>query len=183
MTRRHLISSALVGTMADAFAGTAKVHPAQKPHVVGTGPDAESEAWRLIEEEGVCRVVVKGGAVVAVAKGRGAGPVLRLLETDAAALKGATVFDSVVGLAAAAAAVKGGVSKVCARTASEGARAFLAANGVALEAKVVVPQIMNRDMTGPCPLEAGLKGMTSADDMVAQSSSILARLRGTGGLT
>ena len=166
MTRRNFISGALAGTLAGVVAATVK-----------RGKDVATEAWRLIEEEGACRVVVKDGEIAAVAKGRGAGPVLRLLETDSAALDGSTVFDSVVGLAAAAAAVKGGAVKVCARTASEGARDFLAANGIELEAKVVVPQIMNRDMTGPCPLEARLKGMTSAAGMVAQSSAILARLR------
>ncbi|MBP5284571.1 MAG: DUF1893 domain-containing protein [Kiritimatiellae bacterium] len=139
--------------------------------------DALAEAWRLIEEEGACRVVVKDGRIVAVARGRGAGPVLRLLESDFESLANATVVDSVVGLAAAAAAVKGGVARVCARTASETARNFLASNGIPLEAKVVVPTIMNRDLTGPCPLESGLASLTSADAMLAKAESILAGLR------
>ncbi len=165
LSRGQFIAAALAG--AGAAGAGAAIGVAASRGKAKTAEDAAAEAWRLMEEEGACRVVVKDGTIVSVAKGRGARPALDMLKTSPRSLEGATVFDSVAGLAVAAAAVKGGAAKVCARTASEGAKALLEKNGVALEAKVVVPEIMNRDLTGPCPLESAVSGLEAPAEIVA----------------
>ncbi len=180
LSRRALLKSALLGAGAVAVGGAGvAVASAVGRRLFGSEDAAIAEAWRLIEEEGASRVIVRGGEIAAVAKGRGVRPILALLETDGAALAGAIVVDSVVGLPAAAVAVKGRAAKVLARTASEPARDFLTRSGVPLEAKVVVPNILNRDLTGVCPLEASLVALNGAgpDALVAQAYATLDGLR------
>ena len=179
LSRRQFLLSSLMGLGAVAAAGASGV-------TAGAGgeesnfPSPEAalkEAWRLVEEEGVCRVVVRGSSIVSVERGRGVGPLVRLLDARPQLLKGSVVVESVVGRAAAAIAVQGGVARVLARTASEGARDVLSAAQVPLEAKVVVPHIMNRDLTGICPIEAATEGFNSPADIVAAARRTLDTLR------
>ena len=176
LSRRHFLLSSLVGLGA-AATGVAGVRPRGEFADFPSREDAINEAWRLVEEEGVCRVIVRGSAIVSVERGRGIGPLMRLLDAQPQMLADATVVDSVVGRAAAAVAVKGGVAKVLARTASEGARYILAAGNVPLEAKVVVPHIMNRDLTGVCPIEAATCGFGSPDAIIVAARQTLDALR------
>ncbi len=176
LSRRHFLLSSLVGLGA-AATGVAGVRPSGDLADFPSLEDAINEAWRLVEEEGVCRVIVRGSAIVSVERGRGIGPLMRLLDAQPQMLADATVVDSVVGRAAAAVAVKGGVAKVLARTASEGARDILAAGNVPLEAKVVVPHIMNRDLTGVCPIEAATCGFGSPDAIIVAARQTLDALR------
>ena len=175
--RREFLKAAFIGAGALALGGAGVLaSKSLKEQKTGSFPSAEAaekEALRLIEEEGACRVIVRGGEIVHIESGRGTAPLLRLLANDAEKLEGATLVESVLGLAAAAAAFKGGVEKIIARTASEKAREFLARNAIPLVAETVVPRIMNRDLTGPCPLEASAEGLSSADDIIAAATKTL----------
>lgn len=169
MSRRSFIAS--------SFAGVAVAASPKPERRFNTHSDAIAEAWRLVENDGCCRVIVRGCEIVLTERGRGTGPFLRLLDSRPESLDGATVVDSVVGTASAAVAVKGRVAEVLARTASEGAKDVLARAGIPLEAKVVVPRILNRDMSGPCPLEAGVAGIAGADDILLAARQTLDGLR------
>ena len=59
----------------------------------------------------------------------------------------------------------------------EPARALLAAHGVACSADRVVPQILNRDQSGPCPLEAAVQGLDDVPAMVSAARTRLQQLR------
>ena len=177
MSRRRFLLSSLAGFGAVAASGAASALPASRTKEYASHEDACNEAWRLIEEDGACRAIVSGRAIVSVEHGRGVGPLMRLMASNPSLLDGTVMVDSVVGRAAAAIAVKGGVKKVLARTASEGAKSVLARGGVALEAKVVVPGIMNRDLTGACPVEAATAGLESPDEIIAATARTLDALR------
>ncbi len=132
-------------------------------------------ARRSVVEAGASVAVWRGGAVVARASGRGIGPLLALL--DARKLCGAVVCDKVVGRAAAAICVAGGAQKVCADLMSAPAAAFLKAHGVPSEAARLVPQIDNRDRTGPCPMEGAVRDLEDPAEMVGAIRQKLEELK------
>ena len=132
-------------------------------------------ARRAEVEEGASVVAFCGGAVVARATGRGIGPLLALL--DAQKLRGAVVCDKVVGRAAAAICVAGGAQKVCADLMSAPAAAFLKARGVPSKATRIVPQIDNRDRTGPCPMEDAVRNLEDPAEMVGAIRQKLEELK------
>lgn len=68
-------------------------------------------------------------------------------------LVGATVIDKIVGQAAAFLCVLGQVNAVYTPVASESAKKTLEAQNIRLKAERIIPQIMNRDNSGPCPME------------------------------
>ena len=178
MSRRSFLASSLASVVTVANASTAAVAaPPEAKREFGSHAEALAEAWRLVEEDGCCRVIVCGREIVSSERGRGVGPFLRLLDARPDVIKGAAIVDSVVGTASAAVAVKGGAEKVFARTASEGAKDVLARAGIPLEAKVVVPHILNRDMSGQCPLEAGVAGLSGVDEIVVAARKTLSALR------
>ena len=178
MSRRQFLLSSLAGIGAVAASGAANtVLSGGEVREFAAPDEAIKEAWRLVEEAGFSRVIVKDSAIVAAERGRGVGPLMRLVESSPAILEGATIVDSVVGRAVAAVAVKGGAGKVLARTASAGAREVLAAKGIPLEAKVMVENIMNRDLTGVCPIEAATAGLGDADAIIAAAKLKLDALR------
>lgn len=178
VSRRSFLTSSLAGMAAAAGAAAAAAAvPSDAADVFDSDADALAEAWRLVEEDGCCRVIVRGREIVSKERGRGTGPFLRLLDSRPDVLRGARVVDSTVGIASAAVAVKGGAAKVFARTASEGARDVLARAGIPLEARVVVPHILNRDLSGPCPLESGVAGLAGVDEILVAARQTLAGLR------
>lgn len=129
---------------------------------------AIEEALKLISSGGAHCVLVKNGAIAATASGRGIEPVKNLLNDSPETFKGAIVVDKVVGRAAAAFAIKGGAAKVVAITASEEARDLLKAHDIELEAATLVPQILNRDKSASCPLEASVKSLADPAEIVSK---------------
>lgn len=120
----------------------------------------------------------RGGVLVARETGRGIGPALSLFRTGA--LTGAEVADRIVGRAAAALFVAGGAVRVRADVMSAGAAAFLAAYGIAAEAELTVPEIVNRQGTGPCPMEEAVRDLEEPVRMIEAIETTLARLRRAG---
>lgn len=119
-------------------------------------------------------VAKKGGLVVAHEKGRGIGPALRLYR--AGILRGADVADRIVGRAAAALFVAGGVVSVHADVMSEGAAEFLSSYGIPNSADVITSEIINRTKTGICPMEAAVKDLDDPQQMIAAIERTWAKL-------
>ncbi len=85
--------------------------------------------------------------------GRGIRDLLDMSADGNNILQGSEVADKVVGKAAAALLVCGGVAKVYADLMSEGALSMLQSNGIPVSYAQLVPYIKRRDMNGMCPME------------------------------
>lgn len=122
-----------------------------------------SEMARLVDG-GAAVVVAKDGVIRGREEGRGIAPLMKL--HDARALRGAMVFDKVIGRAAAAICISGGVKKVRAKLMSKGAKQMLEASGVPAEGETVVDMIENREKTGMCPMEKTVEKLSDPAEMV-----------------
>lgn len=139
--------------------------------------DVLAEARKLIAEGKAAVVMVKEGIICAMENGRGIGPLLRLLDDHADEMKGAWIIDKVVGKAAAAICVAGGVKKVHAELMCAPARSLLEEKGVAFTAMKLTENILNREQSGLCPLEQAVKDLSDVGQMLM---AIRARLRELG---
>jgi len=138
--------------------------------------DALAEARKLLEGGFAC-VLLKDGVIIARVKGRGVSPLLDLLDHAPDKLRGAWLVDRVIGRAAAAIAVMGGVKRVDTLLAAEGAKDILAKKGITLSADKTVPMILNRDKTGSCPMEAAVKKLSEPKAMLKAIRRRAAELR------
>ena len=115
------------------------------------------EEWRDkvrdLEKDGLSIQLEREGDVFFVSREPMLRPLFRCLEQHREEMAGALVIDKIVGLAAAYLCGLGGVGAVYTPTASESARNHLRACGIELRALRIIPQIMNRDNSGPCPME------------------------------
>ncbi len=123
---------------------------------------ALAAAVAQIKSDQAACVVLRDGAVVKTAEGRGIGPILELF--DEGVLAGATVVDKIVGKAAAMVMTAGGVSACYALTVSKTALSWFRAHGVAVEYETCVDVIINRQGDGPCPMEQTVKEIDSEDE-------------------
>ena len=82
------------------------------------------------------------------------------------ALVGYCAADRVVGRAAAMLFVKTGVRAVFADVMSVGAERLLKAHGVETGCDTLADGILNRDKTGPCPMESAVRDTENIDDGV-----------------
>lgn len=126
--------------------------------------DLIAEMRKLLLEEGKAVAVAREGVIRGFAEGRGVRPLMQLLEDDL--LEDALVVDKVIGRAAAAICVEGGVKKVHALLLSEDAADLLNDHGIACEGETVVPQILNRDQSGRCPMELAVSGSDDPAEML-----------------
>lgn len=99
--------------------------------------------------------------------GRGVQDLLMLTENEPERLNGAIVADKMVGKAAAALMISGGVKEVYTNLIATPAREMLQQAGVQVVAQEEVPQILNRDRSGQCPIDSRLNDAESADECVA----------------
>lgn len=98
-------------------------------------------------------VAVKGERVWRKA-GRGIRPLFSLIEEVGPELAGAALADTVVGKAAALLALYAGFAAVYARILSAPAQAVLQGEGLAVAYDRLVPNILNREKSGLCPMES-----------------------------
>ena len=108
-------------------------------------------AAQLLAEEGQSLVVVRNGRMLFSSRLPGIQPLLDALDNNV--LPGSAVADKIVGRAAAMIAVLGQVTAVHTTVMSQGAADVLAEAGVLYCTGMTVPQILNREGTGPCPIE------------------------------
>jgi len=97
--------------------------------------------------------VFKNGKPVFSSEDSGLKPLAQLYFTQPELLKGARVYDKVVGEAAARILILAGVSEVHAGMASKGALALLEKAGMPTLADEVVEFILNIPKTDKCPME------------------------------
>lgn len=114
---------------------------------------------------------------------RGVKSLTSLGEDDRHILRDAAVADKIVGKAAAYLMIAGGVRQVYAEILSRsGADAFEKFN-VEYSCGTLVPQIINRAGTGPCPMEQTVKYITdpaAAEQAIRRTQNVL-RVRAEGG--
>lgn len=110
---------------------------------------------RLIEilHSEKCSCVIACGDNVRTFHRRGIADLFITLKNEPETLRKAIVADKVVGKAAAALMVLGGVRQVYADTISTPALTLLRANGITVDFAVETDHIINRAGTGWCPME------------------------------
>ena len=96
--------------------------------------------------------------------GRGVQDLYRLLSKNPEVLNGASVADKVVGKGAAALMILGKVQEVFADLISTPAITLLREAGVSVRFNQEVPYIINRQGSGPCPVEALCQPCTTAEE-------------------
>ena len=89
---------------------------------------------------------------------------LMLVQNEPERLQGAIVADKMVGKAAAALMVLGGVKEVHTNTICTPAKEMLLNAGIELFFTDEVPYIVNKKKTGQCPLDSRLSEVTNAAD-------------------
>lgn len=136
------------------------------------------EEMRALIAGGKTLVIARDGVIREAQTERGLAPLLAAL--DAGRLRGAVVFDKVVGRAAAAIYAEGKARRVIALLAGEGAAEICHAAGVRLEAGKTVPRILNRAKEASCPVEAAIEKLTGNEKIVAAVRAVLQRLATQG---
>lgn len=121
------------------------------------------EIIKILHEGGYSCVILNGE--IRTFTQRGVADLYDLLTREPAFLKGARLADKVIGKAAAALMVLGGVQRVYTDIISEPALALLQTAGVTVECVQVVPRIRNRANTGWCPLETICYEVNEAETM------------------
>ena len=109
----------------------------------------------LLEGNFSC-LLVKDEKIVYAADGRGVSPLIKAYQDQAQPLKGAAVFDKIIGKAAAMIVVLGGATSVYGEIMSDAAYRYLCAHGIHAQYKTSIPFIVNRTGTGLCPLESSV---------------------------
>ena len=112
-----------------------------------------SQARRLLEKENLAFALVRQGKVIASGTNDGVGELLAAVDRLGEGTRDSSLADRVVGKAVALIAVYSGIRAVDTPLASQGAAQVLKSHGIALQARSVVVQILNRRGDGPCPLE------------------------------
>ena len=122
-----------------------------------------AEARKLIQEKKAECVMIRGRELD-VKRGRGVMPLLEFHDRRPNAMKGAVIVDKVIGRAAAAVAISGGVRAVHGEIMSEDGKAYLEKHGIATNHGLLVPRILNADRSGLCPLEKSVEGIDDPDE-------------------
>lgn len=137
----------------------------------------DQEILQLFASQQATIALKKDGKLVFSQFGRGIGPALTLYDEQPALLRGADVFDTIVGKAAASIFILAGVRSVYGQTMSESAAALLTRHGVACSYETLTPQIINRLGTGLCPFEQAVLAIDALEDCLRVIRETLARLR------
>lgn len=111
-----------------------------------------------------CSCVLRNGNEIRVFRERGVADLYRLLKEEPEFLDGAFVADKVVGKAAAALMILGGVRKVFADVISRPAHSLFREKRIKVDFTIEVPHIINRTRTDWCPLEKRCANAVTAED-------------------
>ena len=136
---------------------------------------------RLVKmlHEGGYSCVIENGTVRTFSQ-RGVADLFDLYTDEPAFLKGARVADKVVGKAATALMILGGVERVYADVISEPAFRLFRDAGVDADAAKTVPFVENRDKTGWCPLESACRELPSAKEAYPVIRDFVMKIRAVG---
>ena len=117
----------------------------------------------------------KGEAVI-TADGRGISPLLD--KVRASDWSGYAAADRIVGKAAALLFCKAGVCAVYGEVMSDAAAQLLESRGVSAEWTTRTPRIINRQGTGPCPMEQAVADVNDPEQAVEALLAKREELRG-----
>lgn len=117
--------------------------------------------------EGNHSLVVANGEVCTF-DGRGVSDLYNLFKKNPHFLKGASIADKVVGKAAAALMISGGVKEVFTDVISRPALNLFAVSEVRVGYDIIVPHIINRTKTGWCPLETRCRDCLTPQECLEQ---------------
>lgn len=118
----------------------------------------------------------EGDAILAF-NTKGISTLLHLVNENADVLRGATVVDKVVGKAAAALLILGGVKELHALLISDGALDLLATTDIKVTYDKRTPHIVNREHTGWCPMESACRYCHSAEECLEAIQNKLQELK------
>lgn len=116
--------------------------------------------------EGGYSCVIANRGIVRTFTQRGVADLFDLLEHEPDFLRGAILADKVVGKAAAALMVLGGVTRMHADVMSRPAYELLQAAKVEVDCPTLVPHIINRTGTGWCPLETTSRDLHTPQEIL-----------------
>lgn len=108
---------------------------------------------------------------------KGIATLLQMVNQGTSPLKGATVVDKVVGKAAAALMILGGVTRLHALLISEGALSLLSATDIKVSYDQQVPYIINRTKTDWCPMEQACQPSLTPEDCLKQIKNKISQLK------
>lgn len=111
------------------------------------------QARDLLDADQLAFVLVRDGKVIATGADYGVRELLAAVDRLGSIARGASLADKIAGKAVALIVVQAGISAVDTRVASEPAAKLLRRHGIPLQTAIIVPQILNRRGTGPCPME------------------------------
>ena len=111
-------------------------------------------------------LLVRNHGVTTRHENRGVQDLLTLIESQPERLKGAVVADKLIGKAAAALMIVGGVKEVHTNLICTPARELFEQAGVQIVASEEVPQILNRDHSGQCPIDSRLNDAATVEECV-----------------
>ena len=117
--------------------------------------------------------VIRKGDDIRTFTRRGVADLFELINVDPSFLKGATIADKVVGKAAAALMVLGGINCLYTDVVSSRALELLRGGAIDVSFHTEVPVIINRDKTDSCPLEKLCQYETSAEAILLIISNFI----------
>lgn len=126
-------------------------------------------------------ILHEGGHTLVVANGnrlrtfdrRGVADLYRLLREEPEFLHGAVVADKVVGKAAAALMLLGGVAELHTDVISSKAIELLQGSSLRYAYDLEVPHIINRTRDGWCPMETRCRDCRTAEECLAQIEAFI----------
>jgi hypothetical protein len=102
--------------------------------------------------------LVKEGKILYHSKSQGLRPLIFCIKNYKAQMRGATVYDKIIGRAAALLLCYGGVKKVLTLVISRGALIVLQRGGAEVKYGKITRQIFNQQGTDLCPMEKLSRG-------------------------
>lgn len=120
-------------------------------------------------------VICKGGACYSSTK-RGVVPLVAWIRSGVD-LRGFSVCDKIVGKAAAMLFVLAGIKEVYAVVLSQKGKDYLEQHDVHPQYSRLVPEIINREGTGPCPMEVSVRNLEEPKRALLAVEKAIAELR------
>ena len=114
---------------------------------------AVSLAQERIRQSHASCILLKDGHIITQESGKGLAPLFTVLDKYSKEMNGGVIVDKVIGKAAASLVICGKASAVYTELISEPALELLKKHGVKVQYGKCVPQILNRNKSGLCPME------------------------------
>lgn len=139
------------------------------------GSSAEGIAMlKMLNEQGLSLLVYNHDEL-STHDNRGIQDLLSLIAEQPERLQGAIVADKIIGKAAAALMATGGVVEVHTNVICSAGKQLLEQQGIRVFATEEVPQILNRDKSGMCPIDSQIANAESIEDCVSILQNMPAR--------